>query len=111
MCSKLFVVSGGKQTTLSFKPVKKEKADKEKGEKKKDKRKKGYDSSDDGSDKEIDFDSISPPPRTREPRRAAKGIKASLNLVLPLILFNLLHSCLSIRFRMIFHVDSILRLL
>ncbi|XP_012256449.2 DNA topoisomerase 2 isoform X2 [Athalia rosae] len=50
-----------RQTTLSFKAVKEEKVKKEKV---------GADTGEDGS--EIDFESISPPPRAREPRKTTK---------------------------------------
>ena len=48
---------GGRQTTLPFKPVKKEK--------------KSRAGSDDSSDDEINFDTLSPPRAPRAPRRAA----------------------------------------
>ncbi|XP_063973742.1 DNA topoisomerase 2 isoform X2 [Diachasmimorpha longicaudata] len=59
---------GGKQTTLPFKPI----------EKKKKKKSRGSDESD-GSDPDIDFDTLSPPPLPRTPRRAA-ATKKKYNL-------------------------------
>ncbi|XP_068992857.1 DNA topoisomerase 2 isoform X1 [Neodiprion pinetum] len=67
---KVIAKKGGKQTTLNFKPVKKEKVDK--SDKKRDK-KNLNDSDSDGDVEDIDFDSISPPPRVREPRRTTKA--------------------------------------
>ncbi|XP_011297217.1 DNA topoisomerase 2 isoform X2 [Fopius arisanus] len=55
---------GGKQTTLPFKPI----------EKKKKKKSRGSDESDE-SDPDIDFDTLSPPPAPRTPRRAAAAKK------------------------------------
>ena len=51
-----------KQSKLPFKPVKKGKKDKDMDK-----------DSDDGSDVEINFDTLSPPPAPRTARRAAAG--------------------------------------
>lgn len=53
--------AGLKQSKLPFKPVKKTKKGKD------------SDASDSGSDVEVNFDSLSPPPAPRQPRRAAAG--------------------------------------
>lgn len=63
----------GRQTTLPFKPIDKKTKQKRKS--------KGSDDSSDDSDPDIDFESISPPPVSREgTRRAAANKKTTYNL-------------------------------